>query len=255
MKVAFWSSADKTGNATYNIAAIGIMLTMLYKCDVVLGSNYISNKMLQDCFSGKINEKGVSRLPFRLHCGAMDYYRELWEMKEKRQGDIMEIPMPGVTILYPPDVTDKKMFYYEVPHQTMYLMDVAGEHYLTSEKALVEAEFIVVFLPQDEVVIQTFFEQFAAFIPKSIIVLDNYRKNSKISLRSIELNYGMKRWKNAIIPYDIDFLDACETGRLESFLRENENCSTKNSHFYLMSNLLQITERLYEHNRKRGGVR
>ncbi len=256
MKVAFWSSAGRPDSVTYNMAAVGILLSMVYQCEVVLGSNYISNIMLQDCFSGKISEKGVSGQPFRLYYGALDYYRELWEQKEKRQGNIMEVPMPGVTIIYPPDAMDKKMFYYGAGSQTMYLMDIAGEHYITSEIALEEADLIVALLPQDETAIQNFFEQYSSFLPKTMVVIENYNKNNKISLRSIDTKYGTKRWKNAIIPHDNEFIKACENGRLEVFLRDNRNCSTKNSHFYFMSNLLQLTERLYDCKRrkKKGGV-
>lgn len=257
MKVAFWSSAGRPDNVTYCMAAAGSLLSMVYQCEVVLGSNYLSNVMLPDCFSGKISEKGVSGQPFRFYYGALDYYRELWEQKEKRQGNIMEIPMPGVTIIYPPDAADKKMFYYRKESQIMYLLDIAGEHYTTSEIALEEADLIMAFLPQDEKAIHNFFEQYTRYLSKTIIVIENYNKNSKISLRSIEAKYGIKRWKNAKVSYDSEFIKACENGRLETFLRDNKNCSTHNPHFYFMSNILQLTERLYECNQRKGkgGVR
>ncbi|MBO5354252.1 MAG: hypothetical protein J6J42_14060 [Lachnospiraceae bacterium] len=251
MKVAFWSSAGRPDSAAYSMAAVGSLLSMVYQCEVVLGSNYISNIMLQDCFSGKISEKGVSGQPFRYYYGTLDYYRELWEQKEKRQGNIVEIPMPGVTILYPPDAADKEMFYYQTDSQTMYLLDTAGEHYTTSETALEEADLIVAFLPQEETAIQNFFEQYTRYLPKTMLVIENYHKKNRISLRSIDLRYGTKRWKNAIIPYDNEFIRACENGRLEMFLRDNRNCSTQNSHFYFMSNLLQLTERLYDCKRRK----
>ena len=56
MKVAFWNGISKTDSIANYVAAIGMTLAVECNCNVILGSNYISNRMPQDCFSGKMLE-------------------------------------------------------------------------------------------------------------------------------------------------------------------------------------------------------
>ena len=59
MKVVFWNAISESDNVTGYVAAVGTILSLEYHCEVVLSSNYISNHMLQDCYSGKMKEEGL----------------------------------------------------------------------------------------------------------------------------------------------------------------------------------------------------
>ena len=199
--------------------------------------------MLQDCFSSRTKEE-IAHTPYRFYYGTQEYFRALCELKINRQGSIMEIPMEEITIIYPPDVTEK-MFYYEVPRSTLYLLDVAGES-SASQSALEEADIIVVFLPQDKTKIQRIFVQFSALIPKTIFVLDEFQRNKGCSRRNFAAKYGYNAWSIGIIPQNNEFKEICKEGRLEFYIKENLNCSTKELQYNFMSNLKAVTKQIYD---------
>ena len=115
MKVACWNGTSSSDNVAKYVAAIGMMLALECKCNVVLSSNYLSNRMLQDCFSRRMLEDGIAHTPYCFLYGSPEYHGALWSMKRNRQDNILEVPMRGVTIIFPPDVAEKSMFYYKVP--------------------------------------------------------------------------------------------------------------------------------------------
>lgn len=248
MKVAFWSGAGLTDSVPNYMAAIGTMLALEHQCMVVLGSNYLSNRMLQDCFFSKIKEEGIAHAPYIYLHGSPEYHAELWSMKRNRQGDVLEVPMEDVTIIYPPDVGEKRMFYYDIPQTAFYLLDIAGESSAAFQSALDEADVVVVFLSQNVTEIQNFLERFSSLIPKTLFIIEACLQNNRYSQRDFSAKYGIDIRNIGIIPHNTIFTEACEEGRLEFFLKQNLNPSAKNLQENFMSKLKNITSLLYERN-------
>ena len=243
MKVAFWSGFGMSAGGTLNIAAISIIFASLYHKEVVLSSNYISSHMLRDCFFGTLAESRHSKRPYRYCYGEPDYFRNLWDMYHR---DIIGTPTEGITIIRPPDVTDKSMFYYEVSEQTMFFMDVAPESSLVFGSILEEADIVVSFLPQDSVKIQMFFDNYSSLIPKSLFIIDDFRKNGGCIPKNLSMKYRINRECIGIVPYCHAYIQACEEGNMESFLKKNLNCSTRNPNFYFMYHLQKTAKMLKE---------
>lgn len=248
MKVAFWNGASSTDSVPNYMAAIGTILALECKCEVVLGSNYISNRMIQDCFFSKMKEEGVAHAPYVYLHGSPEYHAALWSMKRTRQGNILDVPMEGVTIIYPPDVAEKTMFFYEVPRTTFYLLDIAGESSAAFQSALDEADVVVVFLSQDEAEIQKFLERFSSLIPKTLFIIEVRLKNNKYSRRDFSAKYGIDIRNIGIIPQNNAYKEACEEGRLEFFLKSNLNQTYRTPQDNFMSKLKNTTTLLYERN-------
>lgn len=246
MKVAFWSGFGMDAGGTLNLAAISIVLASLYHKEVVLSSNYISSHMLRDCFFETVAERKRAKGSYCYCYGEPNYFRNLWEMNKTRNRDIIESPMEGITIVRPPDVTDKSMFYYEVPEQTMFLMDVAPESNIAFGSVLEEADIVVSFLPQNSIKIQIFFERYSSLIPKSLFIIDDFRKNGSCIPQNLSVKYGIDKKCIGIFPYCYNYEQACEEGKIESFLKKNLNCSTRNPNFYFMSNLQKTAKMLKE---------
>lgn len=246
MKVAFWNGVSSLDGVTNYVAAIGTILTLEYNCEVVLGSNYISNHMLQDCFSSKMLEEGMAHAPYRLICGSQEYYDALWNMKRSRQGDVLEIPMDRITIIFPPDMAEKNMFYYDVPKTTFYLLDLAGENCAAFQNSLEEAELIVVFLPQDVAEIQKFFNRFSSLIPKAFFVIEEVQRTNRLFYRKIVAEYGISHRNIGFIPHSKEYRETCEEGKLESFMKRNQ--ATKNPQYSFVSGVKSIAKFLYEFN-------
>ena len=246
MKVAFWSSFGVSTSETLNVAAISIVLASLYHKEVVLSSNYISSHMLRDCFFETVSERKRAKGPYCYCYGEPNYFRNLWEMDKTRNKDIIEVPMEGITIIRPPDVTDKSMFYYEVSEQTMFFMDVAPNSNIAFGSVLEEADIVVSFLPQDSSKIQLFFEHYSSLIPKSLFIINDFRKNGGCIPKNLSMKYGIDRECISVFPYSHNYEQACEEGRIEAFLKKNLHCSTRNPDFYFMSHLKKIAKMLKE---------
>lgn len=246
MKVAFWSSAGITDRVPGYIAAIGTMLTTECNCKVVLGSNYISNCMLQDCFFSKMKEEGVAHSPYLYVHDSPEYHAALWSMKRNRQGNLLEVPMEGIKIIYPPDVAEKKMFYYDVPKSAFYLLHLVGENNASFYNALDEADIVVAFLSQNAAEIQKFFTRFSSLIPKTLFVIEvRQRKNRKFR-RDFLTKFGVDIRNIGIIPYNSEYIEACTEGKLEYFIKNAANASTQTSQYNFVSKLRSITKLLYD---------
>lgn len=244
MKVAFLYGTGMSSAINF-MAAIGIILAQDYNCEVILSSNYIGNHMLPDCFSGKMKEKGKNQEPYRFLYGSTEYCRELWSMKHSRKDNILEIPVDGVTIVLPPDVGEKKMFYYNDSRSTCYLMDIIGENRIVFQSVIEEAELFVVFLPQDVDKIQKFFYRFSSLIPKAIFVIEEVQHDKRLFYRQILLKYGINNENITIIPKCNEFKDACEDGKLDVFLQQNK--ATKSLQYNFVFSIKYIAKLIDEH--------
>ncbi len=244
MRVAFWNGSSLSEGVAEYMAAIGTILKQEYYCEVVLSSNYISNHMLQDCFFGKIKETEIARASYCYLYDSPEYYRALWNMKQSRYNDILEIPMEGVTVIFPPDESEKRMFYYEAPPDAFYLLDVAGGNSTAFQSALEEAELIVVFLSQDVVKIHNFFERFSSLIPKAIFVIEEHQRAARSLFHKNVAEYGISYRNIGSIPYSKAFIEACEIGNLELFLKKNR--ATKSPQYNFFSGIKNIAKLLYE---------
>ena len=221
MKVAFWNAISSTDSVTNYVAAIGMHLVTECHSNVVLSGNYISNRMLQDCFSRRMLEDGIAHTPYCYLYGSSEYRDALWRMKRNRQGNILEMPINRMKIIYPPDETAKSMFYYKIRQRDFYLLDMAKCNVAESKNVLDEAELVVVFLSQDKTEIQNFFERFSSLIPKALFIFVNNQRDKKESFRILKEDYGVNSNKIGHIPDNRNFYMACEEGNMSRFFADS----------------------------------
>ncbi len=245
MKVAFLNGTSITSGTVNYVAAIGITMALEYNYEIVLGSNYISNHMLQNCFSGKMKENGITHSPYRFLYGSTEYCRNLWSMKGNRQSNILELPMEGVTIVYPPEITEKSMFYYDVPENAFYLLDTVVENKTVFQNILEEADILVVFLPQDVAAIQNFFHRFSSVIPNALFVIEETTRTNRLFYRSLLAENGIDNKDIISISKCREHKNACEEGRLPAFLKSNQ--ATRKPQYKFVSGVKTIARILYEY--------
>jgi len=245
MKVAFWNGISASDSVADYVAAIGMMLALECKCNVVLSSNYLSNRMLQDCFSRRMLEDGIAHTPYCFLYGSPEYHGALWSMKRNRQDNILEVPMRGVTIIFPPDVAEKSMFYYKVPSESFYLLDMAKGGIAESKNVLDEAETVVVFLSQDETEIQNFFERFSSLVPKVIFVIVDYKRDAGYSCRKLKEKYGLNHDNIGSVPCDNEFKKACEEGNLKQYILCGMYRTNKEQKNGFIGSLRKLVKKIY----------
>lgn len=244
MKVVFWNTMPMSGDITGYVAAVGTILHLEYSYNVVLGSNYISNHMLQDCFLSRIKEEGIAHAPYQYLYDSKEYYSALWNLKKKFQRNILEIPMDGVKVIFPPDVSEKQVFYYKASPSAFYLLEFAGDSNDYFRCIVDEAEVVVVFLPQNVAEIQKFFHRFSSIIPKAIFVISEVRRSSRSFFKNYVANYGIKYRDIGSIPKNDAYLEACVEGKIVSFLEKHH--ATKHSAYKFVSSIKNIARRLNE---------
>lgn len=243
MKVAFWSGVRKAGGVTCNLAAISIAMALLYDCNIILGSDHISSDSLETCM---LQQKKDRTKPYYYCYGETEYFGRLWESRKDLNGDIIGIPMQGITLIRQPDATDKNMFYYKALKKDIYMMDVSGKSNIASRCALEEADLVVVCLPQDTQEIHKFFDRYSSLRSKSLFLLSSFKRNGEVFPKYLINIYGIEKRNILQLPYCTAYAQAYEESNLEVFLKENLKCPTKNPHFYFMSYLRQVTDVLYE---------
>lgn len=245
MKVAFWNGISFNDSLTKYVAAVGMMLVQEYNCNVVLSSNYISNRMLQDCFSKRILEEGSAHIPYCFLYGSSEYYGALWSMKRKRQNNILEMPMKRMKIIYPPDIAEKNMFYYSASVKDFYLLDVAKSGIADSKNILDEADLVIVFLSQGETEIQNFFERFSSLVSKALFVIVDYQHGAGKICRKLKSEYGINNKDIGIIPYNNEFETASEEGNMGQFILHNAQCTTEEQKYFFMAAIRRVSKKIY----------
>jgi len=245
MKVACWNGTSSSDNVAKYVASIGMMLAFEHNCNVVLSSNYISNRMMQDCFSRRILEEGIAHTPYCYLYGSPEYHGALWSMKRNRQRDILEMPMKRMTIIYPPDVAENSMFYYKTEPKDFYLLDMAKNGIAESKKVLDEAELVIVFLSQNITEIQKFFERFSSLIPQTLFVILDYQQDAEQICRKLKAEYGIKQNDIGIIPFNNEFEKASEEGNLIKYIFHNMQCPMEDSKHNFLFNLRKVSKKIY----------
>lgn len=245
MKVACWNGTSSSDNVAKYVAAIGMMLAFEHNCNVVLSSNYISNRMMQDCFSRRILEEGIAHTPYCYLYGSPEYHGALWSMKRNRQRDILEMPMKRMTIIYPPDVAENSMFYYKAATKDFYMLDMAKSSIAESKNVLEEADLVIVFLSKNETEIQNFFERFSSLTPKTLFVIMDYQQDAEHTCRKFKAAYGIKQNDIGIILYNNEFEKASEEGNLAKFVLQNIQGTLENPNYNFILSLRKVSKKIY----------
>lgn len=244
MKVAVWNGISESDSVAGYVAALGMMIALEKNCNIILSSNYISNRMAHDCFSRRMLEDGIAHIPYCYLYGSPEYYSALWRMKRKRQDNILEIPMKGITIIFPPDMDEKSMFYYKSSSKNFYFLDMAKGSIAESKNVLDEAELVIVFLSQDKTEIRNFFERFSSLLSKAFFVIVDYQRDSLYTSRKISAEYGIKLDNIGIIYHNREFEKACEEGNLGQFIFQNLHRTMEEQNNRFIASLKKLARKI-----------
>ncbi|MGN0506979.1 MAG: hypothetical protein ACI4FZ_10485 [Lachnospiraceae bacterium] len=247
MKVAFWSDFRRVGGVTGNLAAITAVCALHYGRTVVVNSDHLSNHNLQDCFWKKSLLREREETAFCYCYGETEYFRFLWEEYGPFSGVSAEKQlMEKVSVLYPPDLLETTLFRETVSKDTLFFLDVVGERHGAAKQALEEADLVAVFLPQNMSAIKSFFDRYSSLIPKSIFFISDYvrtrSRETGCSPARFAKKFNVDSQKVSTIPHNQEFAEACEEGRIESFIRENLPCTIKNKNYSFIQHLLIAAE-------------
>ena len=250
MKICFCSNFHGQGAVTSNILAISTIFANEYKHKVILtqthfdrnnlqrsllGSSFDDNDIVQFDNTGidaliRYSKKGVITDQIVNNCSVSLY---------KQQLNFVSGTSKNNREVYLNDMVSR---YSEILNSLDHLSDYvfidtnSGDDELT-RITLEESDIVVANLSQNTAVIEEYFsnERFKKHISKTVFLIGNYNSDSRYNvnnlIRSIE---GLKKDNVAVIPYNVDYLDAQCDGKVLDFFEKNLSCSKNDNNYYFI---------------------
>ncbi|HEX2945640.1 MAG TPA: hypothetical protein VHT96_06770 [Clostridia bacterium] len=256
MLITFWSNFHQTGT-TSNTAALAVMTALEYRMKVLATHNqfdrsgletvflerrYVRNELMNyrdigiDALSGFVRYNNVDRESIStftttlinskldLLVGTTITNRELYI---KELGEVMENLIIALKNTY-----------------DLVFIDASGEDELR-DKIVELSDLNVVSLTQDYNVLEHFFARYKQLPENCVCLLSRYDKDSRLNAKTIKRRYGLK-YDIPVIPYSIEFSDACMEAKLIDFLMRNLNAGKDDLNYTLMCELRKTVKLLLE---------
>ncbi|MFU0827486.1 MAG: hypothetical protein ACFWTJ_08130 [Lachnoclostridium sp.] len=254
MITAFWSPTSGQSGTTSNMLAIAIMSSVLLQKRILIMHNHYSDYSLEKALIGKNTSQSLfegigidsmlrnSKIPDlsestivnsvislfndRIHVlpGTTKEYKEQFEAEMKRSA---------------PAILDSVNHCYD-----LVFVDLTSGYGVLSETFLKMADFIVVNLSQNLNSIDYYFSKYHFPQEKTIYLFGKYEKSSRYNLKNLERTYRCIRKKSAVIPYNVQFMDYVQDGKLIQFVLKNLAGSKNEENQYFIKKLGEAAELL-----------
>lgn len=233
MRIAFWSNVHGQTATTSNLVAIALMTAMEYRLKVLLAHNHFERSTLESTLLDRgyldneqagLSEHGIDALARFIKSNKLD--------KDNISNYTTSILSKKLDLILGTSHTNKALYLRDlntVIHQILNLaqafydlvfMDVSSGNNELSNKILAGSDIIIVNLSQNMNVINDFFENFTGDLGKCVFVIGRYDSNSKFNKKNLMRKYNIKK-NLCVIPYNIEFSDACSEGRAVDFFLKN----------------------------------
>lgn len=263
MIIAFWSPTSGQAGTTSNLLATAVMSSALLQKNIFILHNHYSDLSLEKALLGKnarqdlfedigldfllrnnkipdlsesiINNAVISLFNSKIHLlpGTNKEYKEQFE------AEMVEMT---------PAILGSVNQYYD-----LVFMDLAPGYGVPSQSLLKIADFIVVNLPQNIYSIDYYFAKYHFPQEKILYIIGKYNKDSRYNIKNLERSYHCIRHKTAVIPYNVEFMDHVQDGKLIQYISKNLIGSREKENLYFISKLREAAELLSKHIKKAGG--
>ena len=277
MQISFWSNYERSGVSS-NIAAIGVMLSHIYPCRIVLMEDHVSNKSLDKILIGNRFENYNYAGNFSMVAETIGSFYGTSDKKSLKRdvyfretgGRRISILEDNLSYISHDPVVDQQGGDFDMyvrltkamseasRNGEMLLIDAHSGFGLTSKIVLDASDLIVVNLRQDEGVIEDFLKNYSSITYKCVFLLGSYKSIPWLHKREIAMKYGLDEKKIAVIPYNSDFEMAVLKGRVADFIIDNYKCRQQSPDYGFIHDLKYATN-LIMHNilitqRYKGGM-
>ncbi len=252
MLVTFWSNFHQSGT-TSNAAALSVMIALEYRLRLLITHNQYERSGLETTFLDrqyvknelvKSRDIGIDALSgfVRFNKADKDNILTFTTTLINKKLDML----PGTTItnkeLYIRDMTDVIENLLAAVKETydLVVIDASGENEL-NDKIIHHSDLIIVNLNQNYNALEHFFGNYDKLSEKCVFLLSRYDKDSRLNKKNIMRRYDLKD-KLVVVPYSIEFSDACMEGKLIDFLIRNLKADKDDLNFELMSSLRKAVE-------------
>ncbi len=237
MKIAFWSNVKGKSGVTANTACIAA-LTSISGCgrSILLENHYNSSNL----GNMLITNENLSLLREESsYCSKYGIEYLIRKLYTGMSNDFMinesAIPLLYSKIFYLPQnyIINRDVFEYEFScvkdrlYNTLETFadyvytDTESYSNITTSYILNDADIVVVNLCQNTRDITDFFENYPSLLYKAVFLVGKYQHNTGLNIRKIRNEYGIKKDQIGVIPYNMEFESAINSGRMLQFLNRN----------------------------------
>ncbi len=248
MKVAFWSNSNELCKVSSNLAAISVVSAIRYPHSIIAMENRLSPHNLGRAYNGGYYAAALDE-------GGANYYdgggiegllRKIYRgdiRPESLKACLKEIICERLYYISQRRVIHNEIFDHELNHclrplfqmieesSDLCFIDTASNYNLSTQIILEDAELIVVSLCQKSGVLEDFFLNHSALIPKSIFLISNYEHHSLYPVRQIAKLLHIPVEQIIPIPYNESYQTAYRGGYVYEYISRNLGCAKDNSDY------------------------
>ena len=255
MKVAFFSKEGSCG-ATSSLAAISIAAVISEKLRILTLENHWSENTIAECYfyenSTNIVKHGCVRY---LERGILDnLVKHFAAMTNKRREGIMTVEVIEDSLYYmPQNAFSHDLFDYDFSCNMLPMLKILETSYpflfidtknqtMSSKIILEEADFVVLYLPQNEVQIEEIMKSYSTILNKSLFLFSDYREQSSTLIPHIMNEYQILPERLAILPHSVPFETAIQEGSAINFIYSNYDCDKNHANYAFIKELKRTTK-------------
>jgi hypothetical protein len=242
MHIVFWSNVHGQCGVTSNLAAMALELTLNYRYKVLMFHNEFNKSSLDEIFLDQGTLENVNDNMFDIGIDALIRYCKYNALdQENFKNYTTTILKNKLDLLQGTAMTNKESFYSALGQMEDYILESALEYYdfvfsdatagdSYSASLLAGADVIVVNLNQNKQVINDFFKDpiYKTYQEKCFFLMGKYDQASKYNRKNLIRQYDFNQ-KNSfqkllgkndmlgVIPYNVNYLDALNAGKVTDF--------------------------------------
>ena len=253
MKIAFWSNGGDNMCVTSNMACITSIISLKnagMKREILLENHFNRERGLEKVLvqqdkidflretGGYYVKYGLEYILKRIFIGEAH--------EEIIRSSTINLLLSNMFLLPSGMVFNKEVFNYDfslVHNELFEMLEKAGDYVfidtesnqnLSTKQILYDADIVVVNLSQNSKNIYDFFENYTALREKAVYIVGKYQPEKRWTRKKICYEFNIPRNRIGVIPYNSEFSDALEYGKLQYFLNYNFTGPVRMENEYFM---------------------
>lgn len=253
MQIAFCSDYPQVGT-TCNTVAMATIVALEYNMRSLITNNHFNKNTLELSFIDKsylnsdlteLSDTGIDALS--------RFVRSNKITKDNIANYTTTLLRKRLELLIGTTNTNKELYYKSLndvidmvliaanQNYDLVFVDLALENRELAEKVLDYSDLIVINLNQNIHILENYFENHKGALDKSMFVLGRYDYVSRFNEKNIQRKYKLKD-NIGIIPYNIEFADACCEGKAIDFFLKNIKADRDDNNYYFIQEVRRTAE-------------
>jgi len=257
MNIAFWSNNSLRAGTTGNMIATGVMISVLYSLETNFFQLGMENKTLEEIFEGRKTEQLINDEFSFYNKKGLDDIIEGAKLSALNEGMINSnlISVKHTLIKYLPSAAKsfnlneeegdflaviKDVLNCLKDNEQINLIDVSNGESELSKLVLAEADIIIYNLSQDDYDVPKLLNM-DGYKDRTLYLIGKYDSDSQESEKVIRKRLSIAKDLMGVVPYNIQFHDAINKGKIVPFIMKNIFSKKYDDNFLFINSLFKST--------------